>query len=100
MKLKIKTNNAKKQKPAIVDNRPMKPTISFDEDQVKGLLNCKVDQECELELKVKVLSVGRSQWDNKKLSVNFEILSGSMETEDEPENTTEARNSIVKKMKD
>ncbi len=103
MEMQIKSKTAKPMKSqSMAMDTPMNSTISFTEDQVKGMENCKVDNVCELELKAKVLSIGRLRYGDKKMTVEFEIMRGQIDTKDdmdEPQNTTEARNSLIKKTK-
>lgn len=54
-------------------------TVTFDEDEVKGLKGLTVDEKATLSLKIKVVKIGRSLYqDGKPVEVEVEILSGGV----------------------
>lgn len=52
-----------------------KPTIRLDENDFPDIKDLKVDDECTVTVRVKLLSTGRDQWgDDKRIWGTFRVL--------------------------
>lgn len=59
-----------------------KPSLELTESMYKGLKDLKVDDVVNIELKVKVTSIRRQQYEGKELCVSAEIQNAKPDYED------------------
>jgi len=84
----VKTNS--KDMAVAMGVSDMKPMLHLSDKELKSINSYKIDQEVTLEIKAKVSSINKSQFDQGKLSVEFTIESVEDETNTETaEDTSE-----------
>jgi len=85
---------AKKNEPALASIDDIKPTMELTEKQLPEIADWKIDEEHVLDVKVKVVSINRSQYsDEKKLRVSATIEKVTTD-DDEKDDLLKGMNSV------